>query len=43
MSDEPERIHTAATRSGCSAAITSAQMPPPEWPHNAHGTLSISG
>ena len=29
MSAEPDRIHTAMTRSGCSVVITSDQMPPP--------------
>src|SRR5437016_445783 len=40
---EPDRIHTATTRSGCRVVITSDQIPPPEWPHKAHGTLSTSG
>ena len=40
---DPERIQMTSTRSGCSVAMTSDQMPPPECPHSAHGTLSISG
>src|SRR5216684_1482243 len=41
--NEPDRRNTAATRSGYRVVITSDQMPPPECPHRAQGTVASSG
>src|ERR1035441_4748044 len=41
MAAVPERSHRTTTRSECRHAMTLAQMPPPECPQSAHGTVGM--